>query len=397
MFVSNLYLPLAIQFFFPSTSAFIQIHNACSVTQPLKVTCVPAIVFYVSLCFAWTVDRRAIRWISNFKTMVNETESYPGTLEVVHSNQLLKGLNQLRQRRELCDVELCAGDNRVSAHRVVLSACSPYFNAMFTGKLLESQKQVIHLKEVDENALHVLVDFAYTGKARVTQENVQLLLPAANMLQLSRVKEICCHFLIQQLHPSNCLGVTKFAETYCCQTLQTKSIKYIQDHFQEVIKHEEFFLLPPSRLIELLQDDDLNVISEKVVFDALLSWTRYQLPERIPLLGNLLNYVRLPLLTVRFLTQIYETNELIRGDRTSQVLLSEALKCKLVLEKRVACEKTVYPRRAPKRIFALGGKNGLFATLSSVEYYEPEREKWIEVASMNFRRFEFGAAVLDGK
>ncbi|XP_029214091.1 kelch-like protein 28 isoform X2 [Acropora muricata] len=329
--------------------------------------------------------------------MVNETESYPGTLEVVHSNQLLKGLNQLRQRRELCDVELCAGDNRVSAHRVVLSACSPYFNAMFTGKLLESQKQVIHLKEVDENALHVLVDFAYTGKARVTQENVQLLLPAANMLQLSRVKEICCHFLIQQLHPSNCLGVTKFAETYCCQTLQTKSIKYIQDHFQEVIKHEEFFLLPPSRLIELLQDDDLNVISEKVVFDALLSWTRYQLPERIPLLGNLLNYVRLPLLTVRFLTQIYETNELIRGDRTSQVLLSEALKCKLVLEKRVACEKTVYPRRAPKRIFALGGKNGLFATLSSVEYYEPEREKWIEVASMNFRRFEFGAAVLDGK
>lgn len=348
----------------------------------------------VSLCFAWTVDRRAI---SNFKTMVNETESYPGTLEVVHSNQLLKGLNQLRQRRELCDVELCAGDNRVSAHRVVLSACSPYFNAMFTGKLLESQKQVIHLKEVDENALHVLVDFAYTGKARVTQENVQLLLPAANMLQLSRVKEICCHFLIQQLHPSNCLGVTKFAETYCCQTLQTKSSKYIQDHFQEVIKHEEFFLLPPSRLIELLQDDDLNVISEKVVFDAVLSWTRYQLPERIPLLGNLLNYVRLPLLTVRFLTQIYETNELIRGDRTSQVLLSEALNCKLVLEKRVACEKTVNPRRAPKRIFALGGKNGLFATLNSVEYYEPEREKWIEVASMNFRRFEFGAAVLDGK
>lgn len=115
--------------------------------------------------------------------MVNESEVNQGTPEIVHSNQLLKGLNQLRQRRELCDVELCAGKNRVSAHRVVLSACSPYFNAMFTGKLLESQKQVIYLKDIDESALHILVDFAYTGKAQVTQENVQVLLPAANMLQ----------------------------------------------------------------------------------------------------------------------------------------------------------------------------------------------------------------------
>ena len=96
--------------------------------------------------------------------MVNESEANQGTPEIVHSNQLLKGLNQLRQRHELCDVELCAGKNRVSAHRVVLSACSPYFNAMFTGKLLESQKQVIYLKDIDESALHILVDFAYTGK-----------------------------------------------------------------------------------------------------------------------------------------------------------------------------------------------------------------------------------------
>lgn len=328
--------------------------------------------------------------------MGNETESNPGTLEVVHSNQLLKGLNQLRQRRELCDVVLCAGENRVSAHRVVLSACSPYFNAMFTGKLLESQTQVIHLKEVDESALHILVDFAYTGKAHVTQENVQLLLPAANMLQLNRVKEICCHFLIQQLHPSNCLGINKFAEAYSCQSLQKESRKYIQDHFQEVIKHEEFSLLPVSQLIELLRDDNLNVVSEQVVFEALLSWIKHKLTERISLLGKLLKFVRLPLLTLRFLTLNYETNELIRADRTSQILLNEALKYRLVQAKSSPFDKAVSPRRAPERIFALGGKNGLFATLSTVEYFEPERDKWTEVCSMNFRRFEFGAAVLDG-
>lgn len=334
---------------------------------------------------------------SGSETMVNESEANSGTPEVVHSNQLLKGLNQLRQRRELCDVELCAGKNRVSAHRVVLSACSPYFNAMFTGKLLESQKQVIYLKEVDESALHILVDFAYTGKAQVTQENVQVLLPAANMLQLNRVKEICCHFLVQQLHSSNCLGISKFAEAYSCQSLQKKSRKYVQDHFQDVIQHEEFLLLSASQLTELLRDDNLNVVSEQVVFEAVLSWIRHKLQDRISFLGKLLQYVRLPLLTLRFLTLNYETNELIRADRTSQILLNEALKYRLVQGKCVSCNTAVNPRRAPKRIFALGGKNGLFATLSSVEYYEPERDRWVEVSSMNLRRFEFGAAVLDGK
>lgn len=329
--------------------------------------------------------------------MVNESEANSGAPEVVHSNQLLKGLNQLRQRRELCDVELCAGKHRVSAHRVVLSACSPYFNAMFTGKLLESQKQVIQLKEVDESALHILVDFAYTGKAQVTQENVQVLLPAANLLQLNRVKEICCHFLSQQLHSSNCLGISKFAEAYSCQSLTKKSRKYVQDHFQEVIQHEEFLLLSASQLTELLRDDNLNVVSEQVVFEAVLSWIKHKLQDRISLLGKLLQYVRLPLLTLRFLTLNYETNELIRADRTSQILLNEALKYRLVQGKCLSCDTAVNPRRAPKRIFALGGKNGLFATLSSVEYYEPERDRWVEVSSMNLRRFEFGAAVLDGK
>lgn len=50
-----------------------------------------------------------------------------------------------------------------------------------------------------------------------------------------------------------------------------------------------------------------------------------------------------------------------------------------------------------KWIFVFGGKNGFFVILSSVEYYEFERDRWVEVLSMNFRRFEFGVVVLDGK
>lgn len=326
--------------------------------------------------------------------MVNGSEK--PCLEFFHSKQLLNGLNKLRQRRELCDVELCVGNSKVSAHRVVLSACSAYFNAMFTGNLLESEKEVINLKGIDEVALHILVEFAYTGKANVSQENVQLLLPAANMLQLNKVKEACCEFLVEQLHPSNCLGIAKFGEAYACPVLAKMAKKYTQDHFQEAVEQEEFSQLQPNQLIELLKDDNLSVVSEQVVFEAVIAWVKYNLTDRSPLLGKLLQFVRLSLLNIRYLTRCFETNELIRSDRASQVLLNEALKFRLLPTKNYNFEM-ITPRRAPKRIYAVGGKNGLFATLNSVEFYDQEKDRWAEVEPMNLRRFEFGAAVLDSK
>jgi hypothetical protein len=44
----------------------------------------------------------------------------------------------------------------------------------------------------------------------VTEENVQSLLPAANLLQLTDVRDACCDFLQAQLHPTNCLGIRRY-------------------------------------------------------------------------------------------------------------------------------------------------------------------------------------------
>lgn len=49
-----------------------------------------------------------------------------------HSRLILESLNVLRRRRELCDVVLIVGNRKILAHRVVLSACSPYFLGMTT-------------------------------------------------------------------------------------------------------------------------------------------------------------------------------------------------------------------------------------------------------------------------
>ncbi len=51
------------------------------------------------------------------------------------ADDILAGLSSLQKGNVLCDVELQAEGQNVSAHRAVLAAASPYFNGMFYSPL----------------------------------------------------------------------------------------------------------------------------------------------------------------------------------------------------------------------------------------------------------------------
>lgn len=55
---------------------------------------------------------------------------------------------------------------------------------------------------------------------------LQVLLPAAGLLQLQDVKKTCCEFLESQLHPVNCLGIRAFADMHACTDLLNKANTY---------------------------------------------------------------------------------------------------------------------------------------------------------------------------
>lgn len=82
---------------------------------------------------------------SNAANMV--ASSSPARLPYVsekHPKHTLEAINVLRKHRELCDVVIIVGQRRIFGHRVVLSACSPYFHAMFTGELAESRQTEVN-------------------------------------------------------------------------------------------------------------------------------------------------------------------------------------------------------------------------------------------------------------
>ncbi|KAM6132497.1 LOW QUALITY PROTEIN: kelch-like protein 5 [Pterocles gutturalis] len=308
-----------------------------------------------------------------------------------HAEQTFKKMENYLRHKQLCDVVLVAGDRRIPAHRLVLSSVSDYFAAMFTNDVREARQEEIKMEGVEPNALWALVQYAYTGRLELKEDNIECLLSTACLLQLSQVVEACCKFLMKQLHPSNCLGIRSFADAQGCTDLHKVAHNYTMENFMEVIRNQEFLLLPATEIAKLLASDDMNIPNEETILNALLTWVRHDLEQRRKDLSKLLAYIRLPLLAPQFLADM-ENNALVRDDRC-QKLIMEAMKYHLLPERRPMLQS---PRTKQKStvgvLFAV--EDGATKGATSIEKYELRTNMWTPVANMNGRRLQFGVAVL---
>ncbi|XP_054165297.1 kelch-like protein 17 isoform X2 [Oppia nitens] len=347
-----------------------------------------------------------------------------------HLGSAFAAMNSMRQNNQLCDISLEVLDNstarsltpngsvvqsmtssaptvpsvppvsirQIRAHKVVLAAASAYFNAMFNTEMAERNKTVITLHDLDMTALNLLVDYAYTGQICITEENVQSLLPAASLLQVSSVREACCKFLLRQLHPSNCLGIRSFADAHSCEELQSTSHKYALENFQEVAQTEEFLLLPFNEVENLIASNQLNICNEEIVYGAAMAWVKHDMKEREQHLGSLLYHVRLPLMERTFLLEEVSKEPLIKSNQTGKDLLIEAMIYHLSPEHRRAMSSVRTQQRTPDGlrpyIFSIGG-GSLFAIHNECEYYNPRLDHWGSLAPTSQRRSRAGVVALN--
>lgn len=181
------------------------------------------------------------------------------------SGMLQSSFNKLfefLQKEILCDVVIKAGTKSIKCHRNVLASCSPYFQAMFTSQLSESKQHIITIGDIDELAMETLIKFAYTAKVELNATNAQSLLHASSVLQLDALAQVCCEFMISQLHPSNCLGILQLAHLLGQPDLVKNADEFARFHFRQVIQEDEFVPLNFKHLEEIISSPDLFVESE---------------------------------------------------------------------------------------------------------------------------------------
>ena len=94
-----------------------------------------------------------------------------------------KSFSQLRQETGLFDVTLVSSDQlRVSAHRLVLSACSDFFKTIFHSST--HAHPLLYLDGVDSRGINLMLDYIYQGEVQIYQENLDRFLEIVKKFNL---------------------------------------------------------------------------------------------------------------------------------------------------------------------------------------------------------------------
>ncbi|XP_034484591.1 protein tramtrack, alpha isoform isoform X1 [Drosophila innubila] len=105
-----------------------------------------------------------------------------------HQSNLLSVFDQLLHAETFTDVTLAVEGQYLKAHKMVLSACSPYFNALFVNH--PEKHPIVILKDVPYSDMKSLLDFMYRGEVSVDQERLTAFLRVAESLRIKGLTEV---------------------------------------------------------------------------------------------------------------------------------------------------------------------------------------------------------------
>ena len=301
-----------------------------------------------------------------------------------HAPRVLQQLNSLRRDGILCDCVLRVKDKEFPVHRSFLAACSPYFQALFTSQMKESERSLIDIGGVSAETFELLLDFIYSGKVNLCEENIIKVFPAAQLFQLEILVHICSDYFVNQLCVSNCLGIWRFASTYSHPLLKKAAWSFIARYFLEMANCEEFLQLSKVELCTILSSGDLEINSEMDVYRAVLAWLLHDISARKQEITNVISCVRFPLLSVPTLSSlsynIATDDQLLLGDTSIRDIVTQAknaqrLRSTKSRQKIAAFKKQSLTRRKSSTVVSVvGGYSGDF--VRCCETYDVKSDSW---------------------
>ena len=105
-----------------------------------------------------------------------------------HQHNLLSVFEDLLNHEAFVDVTIACDGLNLKAHKMVLSACSPYFQSMFYNT--PDKHPVVFLKDVRYDEMKALLEFMYRGEVSVDQENLSSLLKVAEGLKIKGLADV---------------------------------------------------------------------------------------------------------------------------------------------------------------------------------------------------------------
>ncbi|XP_075058581.1 kelch repeat and BTB domain-containing protein 11 isoform X2 [Mixophyes fleayi] len=121
------------------------------------------------------------------------------------------------------------GGQRIRAHKSILAEKSDYFRA-------RSSRDILKIKGVSYQTLQLLVDYIYSLKLEVKQDNVVEVISGAKFLQIPCAVQCAMDSMKSQISLKNCYQVLYIAKKQRLNELKEAAYKFMSDHFLQVLR-----------------------------------------------------------------------------------------------------------------------------------------------------------------
>ncbi|XP_065307862.1 BTB/POZ domain-containing protein 2-like [Dermacentor albipictus] len=218
-------------------------------------------------------------------------------------------LSFLFNKEILSDVRFLVGrgaqQQRLPAHKFVLSVGSAVFDAMFNGALATNSEEV-ELPDVEPAAFLALLKFLYSDQVQIGAETVMTTLYTAKKYAVPALEKACVDFLQRQLSSDNAFLLLAQARLFDEPQLAALCLDTIDKCTAEALAAEGFVDIDRDTLCAVLERDTLR-IREVKLFAASVRWAEAECvrtgrpvtaDNKRAALGRALFLVRFPLMSI---------------------------------------------------------------------------------------------------
>jgi speckle-type POZ protein len=184
----------------------------------------------------------------------------PSGLAIDCSGGLSTQLGNLFEDMKFSDVIFNIGGRRFPAHKIILSARSEVFEAMFEHSTQEKFTNQIEIEEIEPEVFQELLRFIYTGRldSKTMKTMAARLLIAADEYVLNELKSECQNYLYREMSPVNCVEIILHGDLlnpakYMKNVLNEAAVffRYLPDKVMATAKWEKMEKENPQILLKV--------------------------------------------------------------------------------------------------------------------------------------------------
>ena len=180
--------------------------------------------------------------------------SQPSLLLFDQSGTLTENFKELLGNHSLADLTINIQGQTFNAHKVILSARSPVFHAMFQTDLSEKKTNILEVRDIKPAVFKEVLRSIYTDEVEKLEEMAPQLLAAADKYMLPLLKSKCEAHLATKIAVKTCGMLLLFAHLHLASGLKEKVLDFVRCHSADVVK--------TTGWQELLQSADSNLLRD---------------------------------------------------------------------------------------------------------------------------------------